>query len=263
VIRLALLVVVFMLPGIALGSLLLYLFPYISQTLLVLLSLAIIMGTLLWYIKRRRTQHLLEDADLLQKRWYHKNWPLVVTGLATALSSTFAFNNNKTHLYIDNGSKEAVTVSISHAPAVTVAAGKNMEVEVVAGKLDISYHNRSKTYDITKDGKWILNIDTQYIYIKAPVTYSTGDVLYKDGKNQQMDEEDYPIIKEEFFNTQVDYLFDAPTSITIKRKRYDMGSKEVNKMVLYHYPKDDYTIDEDDEKEAKVLVEKSNKASGK
>jgi hypothetical protein len=259
-IRLGLIVVAVLLPSALLAGLILAIFPHISQVMLIVVTTLIIGLLLFWYRKNKlkNLEEVRESGEFIEKRWFEKPWIFIGFLLCSVLGSSIMHGFNKVTIYLDNGSEKEIVVTINNKEKITVAAKKHQEVEVVAGSIDITYHNQTKKYTVDNTGKWILNIDTQNVYMAMPITYSSNTTLYKDGKMMESENErDYKIVKDEFFNTKADFLFEAPTTISIRKRRFE-SAKDVSKLVLYRYNKKEMANSEEEEEEDESAADEVN-----
>lgn len=237
-IRIAIYIVVFMIPAVLLGYIILQISPHISMSSLAVLTTGLILAAYFWYKKKRQNEILAaygEDATAESvPAWLRKKRYPVFLAAASLFGSMAVFQSNKTDLYIDNASEKDISIQLSNEGTHLVKAGTYKKLRVAKGPIEATYNNLKKHFNITDAGKWIWNIDSLNTYFRSSVTYTNSIDLYKNGKNVPEEENpDFQLVKGEFFETHVDYVFDIPEKISVKRSRLD--NKAVSKTVLYRF----------------------------
>jgi hypothetical protein len=92
-------------------------------------------------------------------------------------------------------------------------------VGAIPQQMDIN--GKNETLNITSEGNWIYNVDTANTYIATSIEYGTSSASPSD-KMPEM-----KMVKELFFKSDADYIFDSPESIKVK------GNNKVTKTVLF------------------------------
>lgn len=247
-IRLALYLLLFMIPSLILGYLILMVSPHISRSALVFISTALILGTYFWYKRKKQNElllaqnsHLTEEQPARLPDWLSKKRIPVFLGIASLLSGAIIFQANKTKLYIDNASEKDISVNIQNEGTHVVRAGTYKMLSIVKGDINLEYAGKKRKFSIPGGGKWVWNVDSLNSYIRSSVSYAANIDLYKDGKTPPEEKiPDFKIINDEFFEAQVDYVFDVPEKISIKKRRFSSDGP-VTKTVLYRFNENDHT----------------------
>ncbi|MFZ1528987.1 MAG: hypothetical protein WAT19_09570 [Ferruginibacter sp.] len=220
--------------------------PHISRSSLVLLTTGLIMGAYFWYKRKKQNELLLAQNSQLSGEppaqlpdWLSKKRVPVFLGIASLVSASIIFQANKTKLYIDNASDKDISISFQNEGTHIVRAGTYKMISVVKGDINAEYGNKKRKFIIPNSSKWVWNVDTLNSYIRTSVSYASNTDLYKNGKNPTEEKmPEYKIIHDEFFEAKVDYVFDVPEKISIKKRRFSSDGP-VSKTVLYRFNEND------------------------
>lgn len=244
-ILLVLLFALCIIPVAIVGSILLAAYPHFPQTSFVITCITIVIG-IAWSFRKNRLRHY-ETSEQTPPNWLAGKKHFVILILATIVGSFAVFYTNKTDFYIDNGSNKSITVDIKDEGQVTIAPHSFVKKSVVKGINEVMYNNTKRTFDLKTHGKWIWNIDTLNTYVKSSITYSSETKLYKDKSSisKEENDNDWKIISDEFFKADVDYMFEAPKSISVKKRSF--SGSQVKKTVLYRL--NDFEEDESNSEE--------------
>ncbi len=245
-IRLALYFILFMIPALILGYLILMVSPHISRSALVFISTALILGAYFWYKRKKQNElllaqnsHLPDEQPAQLPGWLSKKRIPVFLGIASLLAAVIIFQANKTKLYIDNATEKDISVNIEQEGTHLVRAGEYKMLSIVKGDINIEYSGKKRKFSIPSSGKWVWNIDSLNSYMRTSVSYAANIDLYKDGKNAPEEKmPDFKVINDEFFEAKVDYVFDVPEKISIKKRRFSSDGP-VTKTVLYRFNEND------------------------
>jgi len=194
---------------------------------------ALVLGGALYFVYSKRKVYT--DAGKEQDIPSHfANSTYIYLIIGAVLGTLLSSNAFTTSLYIDNGRATPVTVIIPNEGTFTIEAHKHLKTSVPTGDNEITLDGKPKKLSLPESGKWVYNIDSLNLYVESTIDYSANETLYKNGKGDSTETEsespDFKIIRGELFNAHVDYMFDAPESISIKRRDSD---KTVTKKVLY------------------------------
>jgi len=194
---------------------------------------ALVLGGALYFVYNKRKVYA--DAGKEQDiPSYFANSTYLYLIIGAVLGTLVTGSAFRTTLYIDNGKATAVEVTIPNDGTHTIEAHKHLQTSVPTGDNEITIDGKVKKLSLPESGKWVYNIDSINVYLESTVDYSANDKLYKDGKADSTATEteapDFKIVRGELFKADVDYLFDAPESISIKKRDAD---KAVTKTVLY------------------------------
>jgi hypothetical protein len=227
-----------MIPALLLGYSLLFFFPNTSWFVLVVLNLS----TIIWAFYKLRKMHR-EDWEASDKSgekpkigYLKRVWFFVVLG--TIIGSNAIFSATKIPLYIDNASDKKVRIDIPYHGLVTVKAHSYEVLRVAKSKIEVAYNGKKKNLDMTTNGQWVLNIDGLNKYIRTDIKYSNEAQLLKHsgGELSPLEKAKYEIIEDEFFNADVDFVFDAPSEIE-NESLLPFGT--VQKTILYRMDNED------------------------
>jgi uncharacterized protein (UPF0333 family) len=196
-------------PGALLGMLLIKIFPHIPMLLHIVAVMLVVVGSFLLIIRNRKAYY----ADMPEEipAWAREKKYPVILAITTLVASLVTFNDNKTSLYIDNGNAEKMVVRLKYEGEFEVPAHAHVKKEVVIGDDEIVYDGRTVKLPIAEDGKWIVNLNKQNKYVRTSVVYSANP------SETQDDNPEFKLFDDEFFNAKVDYVFDAPEKITVKK----------------------------------------------
>jgi|GEM_PF-7004181 len=232
-IRLGLYLLAYMIPGLLVGYLVLALFPYMPQIPLAAICILVVAGSFHTYRKKRKEQYIIDGLEQPMPDWIRSHNQTIILSVVTLLSGLVMFLSNKTDVYLDNGSDKEINIKVSHYGPVKLAAHQFEKISVVKKDVEFEYNDKKKKFHIDGEGEWIWNIDTQYTYIRTSVTYSSTQVFRRNGSEVPAEESpDVDVLKDEFFNAHVDYMFETPETINVDKN--SAVSLDVKKKVLYH-----------------------------
>lgn len=243
---LALLIAVSVIPSVILSFILMAVFPHIPMPLLLLLNVVVIAGGYFMIVRSRMAYYnSIGDPEAAPSWVKRKNAVLVFAVIGSLIGSAAMYDNNKAKLFIDNGTDHSLKFTLKHSGSFEIPAHSFTEKTVVVGSdNDITYNGATKKLNIDRKGNWLLNVDTQNTYIRTSVVYKSKSIFTRDNE-KDMSMPDFSFVKEEFFNTETDYVFDAPESIRGDRSQ----SGPVTKTVLLRVPKEDLPDDKTDSTE--------------
>jgi hypothetical protein len=106
----------------------------------------------------------------------------------------------------------------------------------VTGESTIEIEGKTKVFNLKNFGTFIFNIDSQNVYLKTTIKYTDAVIMRKDGTNPA-DSSDLggTIIKNEFFEPQVTYLFDVPDKISVDK---NSSGKDIERTALIRINKE-------------------------
>lgn len=248
---LALLFAAALMPAALLTMLLLKLFPHISLIVLILVNMPIIVGgTVLFTRKRIAYYHRIEAPELIPS-WIKNKGLIVLAVIGTFAGSGIMFSSNKADLYVDNGTTHSIKFKLKYGGSFEIPAHSFTKKQVVIGSdNEISYDGKTKPLAINAKGDWVLNVDTQNMYVRTSVVYKSKSIFSKDNDRESESMPDFTLVKDEFFNAGTDYVFDAPE--TIREDRHS-SSKAVTKTVLLRIPPEDLAEHEAENKEDSTM----------
>ncbi len=218
-------------PFFALGYLLHFVFRHIPYWLHLSINIAIL-TILLCLVYTNRNQYIKEEGS-------EENIPenlKLSSYFCLILGSIFGFaitvESFSTIIYIDNGRNKSVEVSIKDDKTLKIPAFSHSSTQVPTGPIEIIIDNKTKKFEIPESGNWIYNIDSLNTYIESTIEYSlkkpeNKEILIDSNDSQKIE---YKLIRKEFYKYDVDYIFDAPESISVKEKDAD---KALMKTILY------------------------------
>jgi len=231
-IKLGLILLAYMVPGLLIGFLIISIFPHIPLPLLVIASVGIVAGGFYKYRQKRKEEYILNDNVYGMPDWIGSNAQNIFLAVVTLISGIVIFYVNKTDLYLDNGGDKEIVVNTSHYGTVKVPPHYHQQLSVVKGDIEFEYEGKKRKFKITEDGNWVLNIDTQNTYVRTSIVYSTATTLYKEGSTiPETKAPETEFIKDEFFDAKVDYMFQAPETIKVEDSR--TAAVEIKKKILY------------------------------
>jgi hypothetical protein len=203
-------------PAAILSYLLRSVFPHMGLWPTALIAGAIALGVGFWFIRRQKAFY--EGGNGLPGWLESANLYLI---LGTILGSAMVSSSNRAELYIDNATDKAVTIKIKDETDFTVEPMQFKHISVGAIPQQMDINGKNETLNITSEGNWIYNVDTANTYIATSIEYGTSSASPSD-KMPEM-----KMVKELFFKSDADYIFDSPESIKVK------GNNKVTKTVLF------------------------------
>ena len=134
--------------------------------------------------------------------------------ISSYLSIQGAKHSVTSRLYIDNATTEVQTITYSDKKGETKSIYINPNnyeyIELPIGDTNFSVNGQLKTFRLKPYVDQIFNIDTANTYILTEVFYSSNSQETNQGKPKM------EFIKQEFFQNEADYLFEAPEAILAK-----------------------------------------------
>jgi len=238
--RLALLLLVFTLPGSILAAIITAWFPHIPLLVLIIMDVFILYGLAQAYLRRRRNYYVRNNMADQMPEWLNKKSYMGFLVVGTILSAIFTHEDSQANLYIDNGADEPITIELSRIGKITIPAHDFVQKEVAQDVYEGVIDGRKVKLDIEAKGNWIWNINQQNTYIVNNVHYLSSSGMQSEMEemlqeiNSDADEVSVKLINKEFFQAQTDYVFSAPENISIKKNRYS-SKGPTKKTVLQHY----------------------------
>jgi hypothetical protein len=204
-------------PAFILSYLLLTLFPHIPMFLYYAVVFGIIVGGGYYYITQKRKYYIENDmVDSMPDSL--GNVTILYLVIGTAIGTFGMSNNNRSRLYVDNGTDREITFKIKHEGDFKIPPQKHIKIDVVTGENIIEIEGKTKIFNVATHRNWVYNIDSQSVYLLTNVNYTNPNILYKEGtKPADTGDADGQIIKNEFFETDAAYIFDIPEKITVDK----------------------------------------------
>lgn len=172
------------------------------------------------YFKNKEND-FLQNSPFLQE---NKTYVIIATLLGCVLSGIFINHSLTSIVYFDNGKKNDATLVYTDregkSQTVALPHSKATEIELPIGNVKFTINGKPKEIVTIPDTKFIFNIDTANAYVLTEEYYGE-DQTAQDFKPK------FEAIKKEFFRINVDYLFEAPDSIFVKK------NEKKTKTILY------------------------------
>ena len=244
-IMLGLLILVLAIPGFGLGYLLTKISPGMGLQAHLLWVLGILGGLAILGMRSKgrppKAAVPLPDAQPAPAGETTKR-PSIKSALlflvATAFGGLLSYGNNKTTLYIDNGTAHWMNVSYRKT-GLTIAPGSYQKMEVVEGPCKLIVNGGFRTLDLSKPARqWVWNVEQQNIYYLDELVFSSSSALRDSTRSwwsSDTSSMNNALITDEVFSTEADYVFDAPETIQVS-KRF-VGNKDVARLLLYRITK--------------------------
>jgi hypothetical protein len=224
-----------MLPALAVGYIFRYFFPFLPEWLQVAPFILLIAGGIYFIYKNRKIRIDNDEEDYLPE-WLHKSsYVYIILGSIMGLFLTAS--SFRTSVSFDNGRNTTVKITLNKNSTFEVSPKNFYNISMPKGENEIIIDGKVSKINVESDGKWVYNIDNLNSYYIESIDYSNPNTLYKNGKidSTLLNQGTIKILSGELIKAEVDYLFNAPESITVKKRD---AKESISKKVLFRILKE-------------------------
>jgi hypothetical protein len=167
--------------------------------------------------------------------------------MGVVLTSIFYKSDATVQFYMDNGTRQSVSLSIKETNnTYTVKPKEVQKVVLPCGKITFNMNGKDTVIDFPNHkGYWIMNPNNANEYIERKMFY--GDNITVVNEIMEGDTTITRIVNDAFFHTNADYLFNEPEEIKVSEhnKKSIITKKVLYRMQEPEKPDLKYTAPED------------------
>jgi hypothetical protein len=218
----------FMVPAWLTSSLLIKLFPTIPVWALLTINIVVWLGSLFVLLYKIRQYRLSKGG--IPPAWT-KSWLIIALFGAGIIGGTIAtFNTSRTTLHIENGTNRNISYTLSRYGSFTISAYSSKKLTLPQGVYQLDFENTRRQLIMPERADWIFNTHKANHYIRGTARYVNRELQEIESWKNGGVAEQTDVLSEEFFETDTDYVFEAPNRISRRRRRF--SSSDFTKTVL-------------------------------